>query len=156
MICSQCGAMSDAGQRFCYNCGARLNETVQAALRAEPQAYPPPSNPLQPGSYSQPSDPYQAYPNAAPPITQIIPNSGLAIASLVTGIISWVVLPILLPAIIAVVLGHMARREIRQANGRLAGDGMAMVGLVLGYAQVVLALVGGCLFVMVILFAAFA
>jgi len=76
----------------------------------------------------------------SPPIHQAPPNSGLAIASLVTGILSWVLVPIL-GAIIAVVTGHLAKREIRQSNGRLSGDGMATAGLILGYVNLLLALV---------------
>ena len=41
-----------------------------------------------------------------------------------------------LAAIPAVVLGHMARRQIRETGE--AGDGMAMAGLVLGYIGIVL------------------
>ncbi len=38
-----------------------------------------------------------------------------------------------LPAIAAIVLGHIARSEIRKSNGRLQGNGMATAGLVMGY-----------------------
>jgi Domain of unknown function (DUF4190) len=46
----------------------------------------------------------------------------------------------LLAAIPAVVLGHMARRQIRQTGE--AGDGMALAGLILGYIGLVLSIAG--------------
>jgi uncharacterized membrane protein len=36
-------------------------------------------------------------------------------------------------AIAAIVLGHLALSEIKKSAGRLAGHGMAMAGLILGY-----------------------
>ncbi|MFV9505495.1 MAG: DUF4190 domain-containing protein [Oscillochloridaceae bacterium umkhey_bin13] len=79
----------------------------------------------------------------------------MAITSLVAGIISWVMIPVL-AAIVAVVTGHIARREIRNAPGRLSGDGMALAGMILGYAQLALIAVGFCFFVFFIMIAAVA
>lgn len=65
-------------------------------------------------------------------------TSGLAVASLVFGVLSWCALPVL-GAILAIVLGHAARNEIRRAlPGTVDGDGMALVGLVLGWAHMIL------------------
>ena len=66
------------------------------------------------------------------------------------GILGWFVIPIV-GAIIAVITGHMAKNEIRQSKGALGGDGMATVGLVLGYANLVLGL---CVCLALILFPA--
>ncbi len=62
-------------------------------------------------------------------------SSGKATASLVCGILFffWP-----FTAIAAVVLGHIALSEIKKSAGRLAGHGMAMAGLILGYAGVAL------------------
>jgi hypothetical protein len=84
---------------------------------------------------------YQQAPAAYGPAA--IPNSNLAIISLISGILSWVLLP-LIGAIVAVITGHMARREIRQSGGQLAGDGLALIGLVLGYVQIALGFLGIC------------
>jgi ABC-type enterochelin transport system permease subunit len=61
-------------------------------------------------------------------------TSSLAIVSLVFGILSWCLLPFI-GAIVAIVCGHMARSEIRQApvDSVIEGDGMAIAGLILGY-----------------------
>jgi len=77
------------------------------------------------------------------PVQYVMPRrtNGLAVASLACGIgqlFFW-----LLAAIPAVVLGHMARRQIRQTGED--GDGLAVAGLVLGWIGIVLSVlfVGG-------------
>ncbi len=65
-------------------------------------------------------------------------HSTFAIISLVSGILGWTVLP-LVGSIVAIVTGHMARTEIRR-NPLLAGNAMAVVGLVLGWVAVIAAL----------------
>ncbi len=138
MQCIQCGATSDEGQRFCYNCGARLGAQ---SLPPAPTSAPPPPPPLtqDPGSY-QPPAAYQS---------GLVPNSTLAVVSVVSGVLSWILLP-LIGAIVAVITGHMARSEIRNANGRLSGGGLATIGLILGYAQFVVAIVGGCFLLLLV------
>ena len=66
---------------------------------------------------------------AASPSYATPETSGLAIGSLIAGIFSF----IFPAAITAIVLGHIARSNIRKSAGRLAGDGMALAGLILGY-----------------------
>lgn len=61
---------------------------------------------------------------------------GIAIASLVCGILSWVCVG-LLAAIPAVITGHMALGRIKRSAGTLAGRGMAIAGLLLGYTSIV-------------------
>lgn len=63
-------------------------------------------------------------------------TSGTAIASLVFGIVAWVGLP-LIGALVAVICGHVARGEIRRMPpGSVDGDGLAVAGIILGYAQI--------------------
>jgi hypothetical protein len=57
-------------------------------------------------------------------------TSGKAIASLIFGLL-FLFTPF---AIAAVILGHLSLSEIRKSAGRLTGNGMAVAGLVLGYA----------------------
>lgn len=59
-------------------------------------------------------------------------TSGKAIASLVCGVIN--IFPFF---IVAIVLGHISRSEIRKSAGRLKGEGIALAGLILGYMGVV-------------------
>jgi uncharacterized membrane protein len=44
----------------------------------------------------------------------------------------------LVAAILAIVFGHLAMGQIRRSQGRLDGTGMAVAGLVVGYASVAL------------------
>jgi len=79
---------------------------------------------------------YSNQPYQAPPAK---PNSNMALASLVLGILGWTVLPTL-GAIAAVITGHLAKNEIRDSGGTLSGDGMATAGLIMGYANLVITL----------------
>lgn len=164
MICPACNAITEEDAEYCYNCGTRLSrrQTVpmpppatpdwqrqapqanwhQSAqsgwqdLQHEPVHLPPPPTPV----------PYAAPPT--PPLHQAaaVPNSSLAIASLVAGVLAWIFPIVIIPAIVAVVCGHMARTEIRNAGGNLGGKGMATAGLVLGYMQLAFALLMFCSF----------
>jgi hypothetical protein len=64
-------------------------------------------------------------------------TSPLAILSLVFGAVSPVLMcacfASVLTAPAAIILGHMARRRIRESPGLLKGSGMALAGLTLGY-----------------------
>lgn len=92
------------------------------------------------------------YPPAYPPVPAA-QTSTMATVSLVTGIASWVIVP-LIGAIVAVITGHMAKKEIRESGGRLTGDGLATAGLVLGYIQIGLTVLGVCLLACIIAFSA--
>ena len=70
--------------------------------------------------------------------TPVRTTSVTAILSLVFGIICWVAIPFI-GALVAVICVHVARGEIRRAlPGTIEGDGMAVAGLVLGYAHLLL------------------
>jgi hypothetical protein len=75
-------------------------------------------------------------------------TSSLAVVSLVFGILAWCVLPFI-GAIVAVICGHLARGEIRRSppDNRTEGDGLAVVGLVLGYVHLALCVL--CIFLLV-------
>ncbi len=63
------------------------------------------------------------------PLVPAPPTNGLAIGSLVCGILEFFTLGI--ASIPAVILGHLARGQIKRSGER--GDGMAITGLILGY-----------------------
>lgn len=75
------------------------------------------------------------------PVEASAPTNPLAIWSLVLGLLSYVCLG-LLAAVPAVILGHMALGQIRRSGDEQGGKGLAVVGLVLGYANIVLTVLG--------------
>ncbi|HWE70540.1 MAG TPA: DUF4190 domain-containing protein [Acidimicrobiales bacterium] len=124
-----------------------------------PQAYGPPPDPgpvappvLPPGQYPPPTDPGYAgsgplFPPAGPqpgwapggPVPPAETTNGLAIASLVLGIL-WLGG---LGSVLAVIFGFVARKQIRTRRQR--GNGMAIAGIVLGWVGVgllILAILG--------------
>jgi hypothetical protein len=90
-----------------------------------------PAPPVQPAPSEQPlpPQPAQTRPPGAPFAFSAQTNT-LALVSLISGIACWVVVPVV-GAIVAVVTGHMAKREIRRTGEH--GNTYATVGLVLGY-----------------------
>ena len=61
-----------------------------------------------------------------------VPTNGMAIASAIVGVVSWFICPIV-GAIAAVVMGYVAKSEIRRTQE--AGWGWATAGQVLGFAH---------------------
>jgi type II secretory pathway pseudopilin PulG len=101
---------------FCPKCGAPLQESSQYCGRC--------------------GAPATAQINSASPQTGLPigagETNGKAIGSLIAGIFGF-----FFPAAIAAIfLGHISRSEIRKSNGRLRGSGMALAGLILGYAGI--------------------
>ena len=72
-------------------------------------------------------------------------NSGMAVASLVLGIVSIVLCLGPLTGIPAIICGHMALSRIRGSNGLLRGSGMATAGLAIGYCSFAMIIVVGML-----------
>ncbi|WP_343652366.1 DUF4190 domain-containing protein [Stenotrophomonas sp.] len=68
-------------------------------------------------------------------------TSTVAVLSLVLGIAGWTVLPFV-ASIVAIITGHMARAEIRRRPTDLDGDGLALTGLILGWLNVGMVLLG--------------
>lgn len=80
------------------------------------------------GQWYPPQQPAAA-PYGYPPMYATKTNNGLAIASMVLGIlwIYWI------GSILALVFGYSAKKQIRESGGRQGGDGMATAGIVLGW-----------------------
>jgi len=77
-------------------------------------------------------------------------TSSLAVISLIAGIASYFIVPIL-GAVAAIITGNMAKKEIRQSAGTKTGMGMAKWGVVLGWINIAFGLIGGCLFILAVL-----
>ncbi|MGM7697019.1 DUF4190 domain-containing protein [Microbacterium sp. A84] len=104
------------------------NYPAAPAQPAAPNYYPPQQQQQQPYAGAQPYAAGQPYATARP-------TSGLAVASLVTGIAGILLsfaFVTLLASIVAVITGHMALKQLRQ-NPALGGRGLAITGLILGY-----------------------
>jgi type IV pilus assembly protein PilA len=111
--CSRCAASVQEGVSFCPTCGNGLSGIP------EPMAGLSPLSPAIPATYTGPQE-----------------TSGKATASLICGILAYVILPFL-AAIPAIILGHLALSDIKKRAGQLKGNGLAIAGMVMGYAQVV-------------------
>jgi hypothetical protein len=72
----------------------------------------------------------------APPRT-----SPLAVWSLVLGILSLLCFSIF-TGIPAIICGHMGRSKIRDSQGALKGEGLALAGLILAYISIALFVLG--------------
>ena len=63
-------------------------------------------------------------------------TNGLAVASLVLGIVGGILCGV--GSILAIVFGFIARGQIRTSQGRQSGDGMATAGIILGFISIAL------------------
>jgi len=110
------------------------------------QPYPQEGYPQQQGYPGQPGYPAQPGYAYQPYAAYTAPNHPKATTALVLGLVSLVgglmcIVPVLVSPF-AWVTGVKARKEIRQSNGQMSGDGMATAGMVLGIiGTVVLALI---------------
>jgi hypothetical protein len=152
MFCPECGAPNEDDSIFCGNCGAVLDSDKAAAEVIEEQASevvtaePELDEGIEVSRLDKvPAAPPPPPPPPLPPSAPSLPTSGMAIASLVLGIGGLTVLP-LLGSIVAIILGYMARKDIRQRPDQVSGDGLALAGIVLGWISVGLAVAGLLIF----------
>lgn len=75
----------------------------------------------------------------------------LAMTSLILGLLGFLLG--FLTGIPAIITGHVARKKIRQSNGILAGDGMALAGLILGYIFTIIPIIIIVIFALFLIFA---
>ena len=73
----------------------------------------------------------------------LLPSSTLAIVSLVSAILGFTLVPVI-GTIVALITGYMARRETRSIPARASGDGLATAGIIMGWIQVALLVIGVC------------
>jgi len=91
--------------------------------------------------------PVQSYPQSYS--GEPIKTSSEAIISLISAILGWLGF-FGLGGIVAVIFGHIAKNQIRKSAGRIGGDGLATAGLVLGYANIAVSLIGFCLIMLIV------
>ncbi len=148
-FCPDCGEQLSPDASTCPRCGAQIQRTPAGSAGARPAApSPPPPGTgafLPPGpAYSQgPAMPPPIPPTGFPPVAAVKKGtSGMAVASLVMGICSFLCLPVL-GSILAIILGLVARGQIKRESGRLEGKGLAAAGITLGTLSLVLILAVG-------------
>lgn len=130
----------------------------QAAVPNQPAApaYPGATTPVQGYPGAAPTAPgYTASPYAQPygaPYPAPPRSNGLAITSLICGIVGLVLIPFF-ASVVAVITGHMGLNQIKRDPG-VGGKGLAITGLVLGYVGVVFGLLIGAMILIGILAAA--
>jgi len=125
MFCSSCGKQNPDNAKFCDGCGQPV------ASKAAPQYAPPPQsqyNPPQPQYAPPPPPQYVSQQPFTPPLSADAQRtaqhtSGLAITSLILGIIGF--------SLFAIIFGGIALNQIGK-NPNLTGKGLAITGLVLG------------------------
>jgi hypothetical protein len=68
-------------------------------------------------------------PPAPPEFVRPAPVNGLAVASLISGVVwmAW------FGSLLAIVFGHIALEQIKESDGQQSGRGIAIAGLALGY-----------------------
>jgi Domain of unknown function (DUF4190) len=89
------------------------------------QPVPPPGMPGPPAVPPGPPGPPPAYYRA--------PTNGMAITSLVLGILGMVGIIWIISPILALVFGYIAKGQIDRSGGTQEGRGMAIAGIVLGW-----------------------
>ena len=102
-------------------------------------SYPPPPSDEPDATRRYPPPPPSGYPPPPPPPVYQSGSgrtNGMAIASLVLGILGWLYL---IPAILALVFGYIARGQIRERGEQ--GMGLAVAGIVLGWVWIGLAVI---------------
>jgi type IV pilus assembly protein PilA len=132
MFCTRCGTANQDPAQFCAKCGAGFQAAPNAASAPGPAAAPATPGATMPSGWPAPPASPSSYVAPAPAYAGPSEMSGKAIGSLICGIFFF-----LFPtAILAIVLGHLSLSDIRNAAGRLTGRGLAITGLVLGYAGI--------------------
>lgn len=113
MNCSNCAHQNSERARFCESCGHRLDGGL--------------------GPDDSPSTHSGAAPTShlAGAQGQAPKTSSAALWSLLNGLAGIFCFPII-PSILAIILGIVAHRNIRESQGQLTGGGMATAGIILG------------------------
>lgn len=168
-FCSQCGQGNADDSAFCIQCGAPMpgdqraqseaaDESAQTSHADTPQrplesASPRPTRPAEFTGTPPPEIPSPA-PGVAPPgyapYHAPVPVDGMAVASLILGIASYFIC-FFVGAILAIIFGYIARRNISDSHGTLGGEGFATAGIILGFIHLGLVLLTVVIVLIVVL-----
>ena len=101
-----------------------------------PQYWPPPAAPGYGPPSSAPGYGY-GYGSGYPPyaFAELPKTNGLAVASLVCSFFFWIYG---LGALLAIVFGFIARSQIKHSGGTQRGKGLALAGIIIGFASLVI------------------
>jgi hypothetical protein len=123
-FCGNCGSPSTGEERYCSKCGHAAYQVTTESTSEAPAA-----------SRLELQDGHTG------PVFRQQATNGLAIASLVLGIV-WLWW---LGSILALVFGYIARRQIARSNHEQTGRGLATAGIVLGWVGIGLPILAGIL-----------
>jgi len=147
MACTSCGRENVDGALYCAFCGLELKAPEEPAATAveaptsvgpAAPAPPPPPPAAPPPAYAGVPYPYAPEPPDAP-------TSGMAIASLVLGVLGFVTMGI--TSLIGLILGIVSLIQISGSHGRVRGQGVAIAGTVLsGFTVLMLPMMAAILF----------
>jgi Domain of unknown function (DUF4190) len=112
----------------------------ESGVPGYPGTTSPPPGPGQAPSYGPPPVGGYAYPAAGTSYgyTGVPKNNGLAIAAMVCSFFFWIYG---LGAILGIVFGFIARSQIRKSNGTQRGEGMALAGIIIGFAGIAIGII---------------
>jgi hypothetical protein len=133
-FCGNCGnAAAGVEERYCRKCGKALDLSPRATTPPTPTEA---STASAPWRHEETDSVPPGYVQTSPIFRQQSTN-GLAIASLVLGIL-WLYW---LGSILALIFGYVARKQIDRSNEEQKGRGLATAGIVLGWVGVGVAIV---------------
>ena len=133
MFCTKCGNQIPDGTAFCPACGVKISAQQPNLNNAQPTYVAPPQPAAPQNPYQQ--QPYQQQPYQQPYQQQINynqtaePASGLANLSLVMGIISFFILPVI-TGLVAIITGAVAKSKGNTSGKSTAGIVCGVIGVV--------------------------
>ncbi len=80
------------------------------------------------------NNPIPSIPNYTPMAPAPVTNT-MAIVSLISGILSWVFLPVL-AAVVGIITGNNAKKEIAASNGQQSGESLAKIGVIISWINI--------------------
>jgi Domain of unknown function (DUF4190)/zinc-ribbon domain len=165
-FCENCGQGNQKDASFCSNCGKQLAEAEEPKIEAgagmppeqeatQAQSSPgTPPPPLTPATAPPPGPPPPGYPAGPVPYYQPAPPpDGLAIASLVLAVASFFACPVI-GAVLGLVFGYIAVRNIRESNGALGGEPLAKAGIIISWVHIGMVVLIALFITIVVLIAA--